>query len=47
MERFVVMERRLYRGIMWPAGIATTLLGIVLFAYHPHTYFALGPEDAL
>lgn len=41
-ERFVVMERRLYRGIMWPAGIATTLLGIVLFAYHPHTYFALG-----
>ncbi len=26
-ERFVVMERKLYRGIMWPSMIATIALG--------------------
>lgn len=26
-ERFKVMERKLYRGIMWPSLIATVLLG--------------------
>ena len=31
-ERFVVMERKLYRGIMWPSLIATWALGIWLVA---------------
>ena len=28
IERFQVMERKLYRGIMWPSLIATWLLGL-------------------
>lgn len=28
--RFVIMERRLYRGIMWPSLLATVALGIWL-----------------
>lgn len=31
--RFEIMERRLYRGIMWPAAIATTLFGVWLLSY--------------
>lgn len=30
IERFRVMERRLYFGIMWPSAISTTLLGVWL-----------------
>lgn len=26
LERFIVMERRLYYGIMWPAGLMTSFL---------------------
>lgn len=29
-ERFVIMERRLYRGIMWPAALMTTIFGLWL-----------------
>ncbi|MES2720668.1 MAG: protoporphyrinogen oxidase HemJ [Pseudomonadota bacterium] len=29
-ERFVIMARKLYRGIMWPSMIATIALGIAL-----------------
>lgn len=39
-ERFNVMERRLYFGIMWPAAIATTLFGLLMlwlgWAYYKH-----------
>lgn len=34
-ERFVIMERRLYRGIMWPSGIATTGLGLWMLHLNP------------
>ena len=27
-ERFVIMERKLYRGIMWPSMVLTVLLGL-------------------
>ena len=27
-ERFVVMERKLYRGIMWPSMIVVVVLGL-------------------
>lgn len=33
IERFKLMERRLYRGIMTPGAILTTLFGIGLIAY--------------
>ena len=39
-ERFKIMERRLYRGIMTPAAIATVFFGLWLlhynFAYYLH-----------
>lgn len=31
IARFKIMERRLYYGIIWPAGILTTLFGGLLF----------------
>jgi len=34
-ERFKVMERRLYYGIMAPAGLLTVLFGIWLISYIP------------
>ena len=30
IERFKVMERRLYYGIMWPAALAVTICGLSL-----------------
>lgn len=38
IERFKTMERRLYYGIIWTAGIATTILGTLLVMYNP-TYY--------
>ncbi|KTC93688.1 MULTISPECIES: protoporphyrinogen oxidase HemJ [Legionella] len=34
IERFKVMERRLYYGITWPSAILTSLLGILLLNYN-------------
>lgn len=40
MERFLVMERRLYYGITWPAALATTAMGVwllvVAWPYYLH-----------
>ena len=33
-ERFLVMERKLYWGIMTPGAILTILFGILLIEYH-------------
>ena len=41
-ERFCVMERKLYRGIMNPSMIATLLLGFGLIATNPGYYFSQG-----
>lgn len=30
LERFKLMEKRLYYGITWPAGLLTSLLGLML-----------------
>lgn len=38
LQRFKVMERRLYFGIMWPAAILTTALGIAIISYAPQYY---------
>jgi protoporphyrinogen IX oxidase len=43
LKRFNIMERRLYFGIMWPAAILTTGLGLVLLsansAYYLHAHW--------
>ncbi len=41
-ERFSIMERKLYRGIMGPAMIATLLFGIWLISLNPSAYFTQG-----
>jgi len=41
-ERFKIMERKLYRGIMNPSMIATVLLGVWLISYAPGTYLSQG-----
>lgn len=38
LERFIVMERRLYYGIMWPAGLMTSFFGIAVFSYASDYY---------
>lgn len=37
-----VMERRLYRGICWPAMVMTTLFGVLLWANNFAGYLATG-----
>lgn len=39
-ERFCIMERKLYRGIMGPAMIATLVFGIWLISLNPSGYFS-------
>ncbi len=41
-ERFKIMERKLYRGIMNPSLIATVILGIWLISYAPGNYLSQG-----
>lgn len=40
LQRFKVMERRLYFGIMWPAAILTSVLGIAIISYAPEYYLS-------
>lgn len=42
LERFKVMERRLYYGIMWPAAIVTTSLGFWLLSFNLHDLLNAG-----
>ncbi|MCP0913424.1 MULTISPECIES: protoporphyrinogen oxidase HemJ [Legionella] len=42
IERFKIMERRLYYGITWPAALLTTGLGIFLIFYNPSYYLRAG-----
>lgn len=40
IERFKVMERKLYYGIMLPGAVLTLLFGsALLYFYHPHAYW--------
>ena len=38
IERFKIMERKLYFGIMTPGAILTILFGIWIISYNPQTY---------
>lgn len=42
VERFQLMERRLYYGITWPAALLTTFFGFWLFSYNPDYYLKEG-----
>ena len=42
IERFRIMERRLYYGITWPAAILTTGLGLWLISYNFNYYLKAG-----
>lgn len=42
LDRFKIMERRLYYGITWPAALFTTALGFVLLSYNPGFYLKSG-----
>lgn len=42
IERFKIMERRLYYGITWPAALFTTVLGITLLSYNVDYYLKAG-----
>ena len=41
-ERFKIMERKLYRGIMWPSMVATVVLGLWLLSYNLNYYLSAG-----
>ncbi|MDC0598733.1 CopD family protein, partial [Gammaproteobacteria bacterium] len=41
-ERFKIMERKLFRGIMTPAGIVAALLGLYLISFNPQYYMQSG-----
>lgn len=42
IERFKIMERKLYYGIMMPGGILATLFGIWLLSYNFQGYLHAG-----
>lgn len=42
IERFKIMERKLYRGIMTPSAVLTIIFGGILIAYNPGFYFSQG-----
>lgn len=41
-ERFKIMERKLYRGIMWPSLIMTVIFGVTMLGLNPHYYLTQG-----
>jgi putative membrane protein len=42
LDRFKIMERRLYYGITWPAALVTSLLGIWLLSFNWEYYLKAG-----
>lgn len=39
-DRFTIMERKLFRGIMTPSAIATVALGLWLISFNPSYYMS-------
>lgn len=42
LDRFMIMERRLYYAIMWPAALLTTMFGLWLIHYNWSYYLTVG-----
>ena len=40
IDRFKLMERRLYYAITWPAAVLTTVFGVWLLTYNSHYYLS-------
>jgi len=40
IDRFKIMERRLYYAITWPAAVLTTVFGVWLITYNLHYYLS-------
>ncbi len=40
--RFALMQRKLYRGIMWPSMVATWVLGLLILSINPSIYMQQG-----
>lgn len=40
LDRFKIMEKRLYYAITWPAAIVTSILGVSLITYNPQYYLS-------
>lgn len=38
IERFKIMERKLYFGITTPGAVLTIIVGLMLLSYNPHGY---------
>ena len=38
-DRFKIMERKLFWGIMTPGGVLTVLFGVLLIEYHGMSYW--------
>lgn len=41
-ERFKIMERKLYRGIMTPSAVLTVVFGAIIIGYNPAYYMSSG-----
>lgn len=41
-DRFKIMERKLYRGIMWPSMVVVIALGFWLISFNPDYYLSSG-----
>ncbi|MGA0935847.1 MAG: protoporphyrinogen oxidase HemJ [Pseudohongiellaceae bacterium] len=41
-ERFKIMERKLYRGIMTPSALLTVVFGVIVIGYNPAYYMSSG-----
>jgi len=41
-ERFKIMERKLYRGIMTPSAVLTVVFGAIVIGYNPAYYMSSG-----
>ena len=46
-DRFIIMERKLYRGIMTPSAIATVIFGGFFGAYPAYLAAKVNPADNL
>lgn len=42
LDRFKIMETRLYYAITWPAAVLTTIFGLWLIIFNPHYYLKAG-----
>jgi len=41
LDRFKIMEKKLYYYIMWPASLLTITLGLTLFSFNPSFYLTM------